>query len=144
MKVESESEVTQSCRTLSDPMDCSPSDFSIHGIFQARVLEWGAIAFSIWQVQSLPIGHVSHIIIRILLGRLCSEEREFGGVMALGCIIRHPIFLEVHSHLLSEYPLSGYVCEFANRICCCFYLCQMLRLIVTFFCYVRTLAKFFN
>ena len=46
MKVKSESEVTESCPTLSDPMDCSPSGSSIHGIFQARVLEWGAIAFS--------------------------------------------------------------------------------------------------
>ena len=46
MKVESESEVTQLCLTLSDPMDCSLSDSSIHGIFQARVLEWGAFAFS--------------------------------------------------------------------------------------------------
>ena len=46
MKVKSESEVTQSCPTLSDPMDCSPPDSSAHGIFQARVLEWGAIAFS--------------------------------------------------------------------------------------------------
>ena len=47
MKVKSESEVAQSCPTLSDPMDCSPSGSSVHGIFQARVLEWGAIAFSI-------------------------------------------------------------------------------------------------
>ena len=46
MKVKSESEVTQSCLTLSDPMDCSLPGSSIHGIFQARVLEWGAIAFS--------------------------------------------------------------------------------------------------
>jgi len=46
MKVKSESEVTQSCPTLSDPMDCSPPGSSVHGIFQARVLEWGAIAFS--------------------------------------------------------------------------------------------------
>ncbi|XDA90173.1 hypothetical protein R6Z07F_019754 [Ovis aries] len=46
MKVKSESEVTQSCPTLSDPMDCSLPVSSIHGIFQARVLEWGAIAFS--------------------------------------------------------------------------------------------------
>ena len=46
MKVESESEVTQSCLTLSDPMDCRLPGSSIHGIFQARVLEWGAIAFS--------------------------------------------------------------------------------------------------
>ena len=41
------SEVTQSCPTLTDPMDCSPLGSSIHGIFQARVLEWGAIAFSV-------------------------------------------------------------------------------------------------
>ena len=46
MKVKSESEVTPSCPTLSDPMACSPPGFSVHGIFQARVLEWGAIAFS--------------------------------------------------------------------------------------------------
>ena len=46
MKVKSESEVSQLCLTLSDPMDCSLPGSSIHGIFQARVLEWGAIAFS--------------------------------------------------------------------------------------------------
>ena len=46
MKVKGESEVAQSCPTLSDPMVCSPPGSSFHGIFQARVLEWGAIAFS--------------------------------------------------------------------------------------------------
>ena len=46
MKVKSESEVSQSRPTLSNPMDCSLPGSSIHGIFQARVLEWGAIAFS--------------------------------------------------------------------------------------------------
>ena len=46
MKVKSESEVAQSCPTLRDRMDCSPTGSSIHGVFQARVLEWGAIAFS--------------------------------------------------------------------------------------------------
>jgi len=51
MKVESESEVTQSCQTLHDPMDCSLPGSSIHGIFQARVLEWGAITFSIKHVK---------------------------------------------------------------------------------------------
>ena len=45
MKVKSESEVAQLCPTLSDPMDCSPPGSSVHAIFQARVLEWGAIAF---------------------------------------------------------------------------------------------------
>ena len=46
MKVKSGSEVTWSCTTLRDPMDCSLPGSSVHGIFQARVLEWGAIAFS--------------------------------------------------------------------------------------------------
>ena len=55
-KVKSESEVAQSCLTLTDPMDCSLPGSSIHGIFQARVLEWGAIAFSVpwrreWQTH---------------------------------------------------------------------------------------------
>ena len=46
MKVKSESEVTQSCQTLSDPIDCSLPCSSVHGIFQARTLEWVAISFS--------------------------------------------------------------------------------------------------
>ena len=46
VKSESESEVTQSCPTPSDPMDCNLPGSSVHGIFQAKVLEWGAIAFS--------------------------------------------------------------------------------------------------
>ena len=47
MKVKSENEIPQSCPTASDPMDCSPPGSSAHGIFQARILEWVAIAFSI-------------------------------------------------------------------------------------------------
>ena len=56
MKGKSESEVTQSCPTLRDPMVCSLPGSSVHGIFQARVLEWGAIAFSIFfkNVLSIP------------------------------------------------------------------------------------------
>ena len=53
MKVKSESEVAQSGPTLSDPMDCSLPGSSIHGIFQARVLEWGAIAFSVINLDSI-------------------------------------------------------------------------------------------
>jgi len=56
MKVKSESEVAQLCLILSDPMDCSLPGSSIHGIFQARVLEWGAIAFS----------HVSVLLLLLL------------------------------------------------------------------------------
>ena len=52
MKVKSESEVSQLCPTLSGPMDCSPPDSSAHGIFQARVLEWVAIAFSVSSLLS--------------------------------------------------------------------------------------------
>ena len=58
MKVKSESEVAQSCLTLSDPMDCSPPGSSIHGIFRVRVLEWVAIAssrFFCYQKQILNI-----------------------------------------------------------------------------------------
>ena len=47
MKVKIESEVAQLCPTHSDPTDCSPPGSSVHGIFRARVLEWGAIAFSL-------------------------------------------------------------------------------------------------
>ena len=50
IKVKSESEVAQLCPTLCDPMDCSPPGSSLHGIFQARVLEWVAIAFSTYSI----------------------------------------------------------------------------------------------
>ena len=53
VKVKSESEVVQSCPTLHDPMDCSPPGSSIHVIFQARVLEWGAIVFSDKEIHYL-------------------------------------------------------------------------------------------
>ena len=62
MKVKSESEIAQSCPTLSDPMDCSPPGSSVHGIFQARVLEWGAIAFSEWIRQTVPSSLV-HVLL---------------------------------------------------------------------------------
>ena len=58
MKVKSESEVAQSCPTLSDPMDCSLPGSSVHGILQAGILEWGAIAFSRQQEQ--PVHKQEH------------------------------------------------------------------------------------
>ena len=69
MKVKSESEVTQSCPTLSDPMDCSPPGSSVHGIFQARVLEWVAIAFSVRQCY-------------LVLNRLLSGECVISSVLS--------------------------------------------------------------
>ena len=65
MKVKSESEVTQSCPTLRDPMDCSLPGSSTHGIFQARVLEWGAIAFSMAGV-SIPILQICELRLKWL------------------------------------------------------------------------------
>ena len=61
MKVKSESEVLQSCPTLSDFMDCSLPGSSVHGIFQARVLEWGAIAFSQMDLETITLSEVSQI-----------------------------------------------------------------------------------
>ena len=67
MKVESESKITQSCLTLSDPMDCSLPGSSIHGIFRATVLEWGAIAFSI---------QIATITIYLIVLTICKESWE--------------------------------------------------------------------
>ena len=69
MKVKSESEVAQSCPTLSDPMDCSPPASSIHGVFQARVLEWGAIAFSMAESEEE---------LKRLLMKVKEESEKFG------------------------------------------------------------------
>ena len=67
MKVKSESEVTQSCPTLGDPMDCSVPGSSIHGIFQARVLEQGAIAFSNSKGMLIYNGqHLNSVMVLIL------------------------------------------------------------------------------
>ena len=73
MKVKSENEVAQSCPTPSDPMDCSPPGSSIHGIFQARVLEWVAIAFSYIHIifQSLLRACCKHDALLILNTLLC-------------------------------------------------------------------------
>ena len=67
MKVKSESEVAQSCLTLSDPMDCSLPGSSIHGIFQARVLDWGAIAFS--NISTTPSINTDLQIGKVRVGR---------------------------------------------------------------------------
>ena len=76
VKGKSESEVAQSCLTLSDPMDCSLPGSSVHGIFQARVLEWGATAFS-----SL---NAIHVLIRRTREHVTSHgKRDFAGVIKL-------------------------------------------------------------
>ena len=62
MKVKSEREVAQSCPTLRDPMDRSLPGSSVHGIFQARVLEWGAIAFSVSFLEFHINGVIQHVL----------------------------------------------------------------------------------
>ena len=65
MKVKSEMEVAQSCLTLRDPMDCSPPGSSVHGIFQARVLEWGAIKSSLEYLKILNRIFIYTVLIHI-------------------------------------------------------------------------------
>ena len=86
MKVKSESEVTQLCPTPSDPMDCSPPGSSVHGIFQARVLEWGAFASSETKAESWSNG-LKNITLHCLNGEgngnslqySCLENPKDGG-----------------------------------------------------------------
>ena len=87
MKVKSESEVALSCLTFSDPMDFSLPGSSIHGIFQARVLEWGAIAFSRWHLDHFQLlnclvhlkfqSHLQMMFTQLKLG-LWNQLREEG------------------------------------------------------------------
>ena len=72
--MKSESEVTQSCPTLSDPMDCSLPGSSIHGIFQARVLQWGAIAFS--ENGREWVNLIQLAIVSTTVGKNALEEME--------------------------------------------------------------------
>ena len=91
MKVKSESEVAQSCLTLSEPMDCSSPGSSVHGIFQARVLEWGAIAFSTENVYFI-LKHL--LMLKEAVQQGWSQESR--GHQALGARIpymKHPVQL---------------------------------------------------
>ena len=102
MKVKSESEVTQLCLTLRDPMDCSPPGSSVHGIFQARVLEWAAIAFSTYSILGVFYSpkcglswwtfHVSSRRTYILLLVGCSilyvnYIQLIDGIVGLNCVL---------------------------------------------------------
>ena len=86
MKGKSQSEVAQLCLTLHDPMDCRPPGSSTHGVFQARVLEWGAIAFSKSHTGSLVAGHTLEPVILKLVSSyavastLDTQERRLRSV----------------------------------------------------------------
>ena len=80
MKLKSESEVTQSCLTLSDPVDCSLPGSSVHGIFQARVLEWGAM----W-LPGIKVGNGSQGVgVGVQMLQLCLQAVEGGPAGAGG------------------------------------------------------------
>ena len=104
MKVKSESESAQSCPSLSDPMDCGPPGSSVHGIFQARVLEWGAIAFSV----SLACSCNKSLTIKIPSLRLCLCSRMW----RYKAVSKNEI-LELQ-HLPGEWqwgPITGNTCS---------------------------------
>ena len=75
MKVKSESEVAQSCLTLSDPMDCSLPGSSVHGIFQARVLEWGALGMKTLQMVINIWSAPQLVLDKIIFIRFCLEQK---------------------------------------------------------------------
>ena len=68
MKVKSESEVAQLCPTPSDPMDCSPPGSSVHGIFQARVLEWGAMKVGVSKCKLLYMEWINSKVLQCSTG----------------------------------------------------------------------------
>ena len=84
MKVKSESEVAQLCPTLRDPMDCSLPGSSVHGIFQAKVLEWGAIAFSDCIIQ----GGIKCFVLFLIRLKLISGSDVVNLISSLGSSYR--------------------------------------------------------
>ena len=100
MKVKNESEVAQSCPTLSDPMDCSLPGSSIHGIFQAGVLEWGAIAFSHPRPTESEIsrGGALHSVLAALWATLILKKILIPSVVSHFYIERSAFYSGIHFH----------------------------------------------
>ena len=99
MKVKSESEVGQSCPTLSDPMDCSPSVSSIHGIFQAKVLEWVAIDTNIIFTNQCMGTEGSHYLdkFRNIKGNIFNGI--WGHVLLLMLVLQNVDFISISKYL---------------------------------------------
>ena len=96
-----DSEVTQSCPTICDPMDCSLSGSSVHGIFQARVLEWGATAFSAgpitsWQIDGETVSDFIFLGSKITADGDCSHE------IKRGLLLGRKVMTKLHSILKSR------------------------------------------
>ena len=103
VKVKSFSHVTKSCLTLWDPMDYSLPSFSVHGIFQAGILEWVAISFSRGSSQPRDRTRVSHVVGRYLL-----SEPQGKSII----VVPEPIFSEsfLISNILTHYPQQVLFC----------------------------------
>ena len=108
MKIKSESEVAQSCPTPRDTMDCSLPGSSVHGIFQARVLEWGAIAFSSWSLLKLisiksvmPSNHLNLCHLFLLLPSLFPSIGVFSNESGLH--MRGPKYWSLSISPFNEY-----------------------------------------
>ena len=99
MKVKSESEVTQSCPTLSDPMDCSPPGSSVYGIFQARVLEWGATAFS--TSTSLE---------------LIQMTEEYSIIYVCVCVC---VYIYIYIYIYTPHHFYPFICKWTSRLLPC-------------------------
>ena len=119
MKVKSQSEVAQSCPTLCDPMDFSPPESSVHGSFQARVLEWGAIAFSDQYVYTLstPVFiHLSEQTVGALKSDLCQGVLSGTGVKTAPTSLLRPLQLPYNSTLNTCRSLGIYrICKLKLR-----------------------------
>ena len=113
MKVESESEVAQLCPTLSDPMDCSLPGSSFHGIFQARVLVWGAIAFSVYAPSSSPnLKKKSYLKFReiIYTSHIFTQPRFIRCINILSCLLCL-ILSNIYSYTHTFFCFFGHALE---------------------------------
>ena len=110
MKVKIESEVAQSCPTPSDPMDCSPPGSSVHGIFPARVLEWGATAFSGMNCYVALISFRAQFAYRIHSQlQTCESEALFGlPIFSLSLQIREEFLLSKSPRRVLCFITSNY------------------------------------
>ena len=121
MQVKSEREVVQSCPTLCDPMDCSPLGSSIHGILQARVLEWGAIAFSRWwEAATYPI-RKSALPVQwpwcLLSSSHCHQINPHHFLLGC-CNSQYPVFLSSFSPLFKPFKVNQVAKKYITSIYC--------------------------
>ena len=114
MKVKSESEVAQSCPTLRDPMDCSPPGSSVHGIFQARVLEWGYHCLLLQRPYLTSISKSFHILVFSISSKIAeikanssSKDNFLCRLSPKSAFINYPFLSVFHSlYCIQLYPLN--------------------------------------